>query len=116
MACRRVRLLAYFGEEAGPCGNCDLCDAPPETFDATEAVRKALSAMLRTEERFGAGHVIDVLTGTETDKVRQWRHDRLPTFGVGSGMPKGQWQAVLRQMMGRDLVRPDPARHGRAES
>ena len=112
VACRRVQLLRYFGEEAGPCGNCDLCDAPPETFDATEAVRKALSAMLRTEERFGAGHVIDVLTGTETDKVRQWRHDRLPTFGVGSERPKVQWQAVLRQMMGRDLVRPDPARHG----
>ena len=111
-ACRRVQLLRYFGEEAGACGNCDLCDAPPDVFDATEAVRKALSAMLRTEERFGAGHVIDVLTGTETDKVRQWRHDRLPTFGVGSEMKKGEWQAVLRQMMGRDLVRPDPERHG----
>ena len=112
VACRRVQLLAYFGEEAEPCGNCDLCDAPPDVFDATEAVRKALSAILRTEERFGAGHVIDVLTGTETDKVRQWRHDRLPTFGVGSERPKAQWQAVLRQMLGRDLVRPDPERHG----
>ena len=75
-------------------------------------MRKALSAILRTEERFGAGHVIDVLTGTQTDKVRQWRHDRLPTFGVGSERPKSQWQAVLRQMLGRDLVRPDPERHG----
>ena len=111
-ACRRVGLLRYFGEESGPCGNCDLCDAPPETFDATEVVRKALSAMLRTEERFGAGHVIDVLTGADTEKVRQWRHDRLPTFGVGSELRKAQWQAVLRQMMGIDLCRPDPARHG----
>ena len=111
-ACRRVQLLRYFGEETGPCGNCDLCDAPPDVFDATEAVRKALSAILRTEERFGAGHVVDVLTGTRTDKVRQWRHDRLPTFGVGSDSPKAHWQAVLRQMMGRDLLRSDPARHG----
>ena len=110
--CRRVQLLRYFGEEADPCGNCDLCDRPPETFDATEVVRKALSAMLRTEERFGAGHVIDVLTGTETDKVRQWRHHRLPTFGIGGELKKGEWAGVLRQMMGLDLVRPDAGAHG----
>ena len=111
-ACRRVQLLRYFGESAEPCGNCDLCDRPPDVFDATEVVRKALSAMLRTEEKFGAGHVIDVLTGADTEKVRQWRHDRLPTFGVGGELNKTQWGGVLRQMMGRDLVRPDAARHG----
>ena len=111
-SCRRVKLLRYFGDESGPCGNCDLCDAPPDVFDATEPVRKALSAILRTEERFGATHVADVLVGKETDKVRQWRHDRLPTFGVGGEFKKTQWQAILRQMMGLDLVRPDPARHG----
>ena len=112
LGCRRKELLAYFGEEAPACGNCDLCDTPPETFDGTEPVRKALSAALRTEESFGAGHLIDVLMGNETDKVRQRGHDKLPTFGVGRDLSKGQWQAVFRQMMGHDLVRPDPERHG----
>jgi len=111
-ACRRVRLLAYFGETAQPCGACDLCDSPPEVFDGTDAVRKALSAMLRTDESFGAGHLIDILTGTATDKVRARQHDALPTFGVGRDLPKAQWQAVFRQMMGLDLIRPDTERHG----
>ncbi|MCA0941370.1 DNA helicase RecQ [Salipiger pacificus] len=112
LGCRRQTLLRYFGEAAEPCGNCDLCDSPPEVFDGTEAVRKALSAALRTGENFGAGHLIDILLGNETDKVRQRGHDGLPTFGVGKDLKKGQWQAVFRQMMGRDLVRPDPERHG----
>ncbi len=110
--CRRVKLLAYFGEDAAPCGHCDLCDSPPDLFDATEAVRMALSAVLRSEERFGAGHVIDILIGNTTDKVRQNGHDRLPTFGVGRGLSRIEWQAVLRQMMGLDLIRPDATRHG----
>ncbi len=112
LKCRRQQLLGYFGETAEPCGYCDLCDTPPEVFDGTESVRKALSAMLRTGESFGAGHLIDILTGNETDKVRQRGHQDLPTFGVGRDLSKGQWQAVYRQMMGRDLVRPDPTRHG----
>ena len=112
VGCRRQVLLGYFGETSAPCGACDLCDAPPETFDATEAVRKALSAALRTGENFGAGHLIDILTGQETDKIRQRGHDALPTFGVGRDLPKAVWQAVFRQMMGRDLMRPDPERHG----
>src|SRR5690606_29887331 len=110
--CRRQRLLAYFGEAAEPCGNCDLCDRPPELFDGTEAVRKALSAILRTGESFGAGHLIDVLTGTVTGKVGERGHDVLPTFGVGRDLPKTEWQAIFRQMMGHDLIRPDPERHG----
>ncbi|MEM8823403.1 MAG: DNA helicase RecQ [Pseudomonadota bacterium] len=110
--CRRVTLLGYFGESRSPCGNCDLCADPPDLFDGTTEVRKALSAMLRTEERFGTGHLIDVLTGAETDKVRRFSHDQLPTFGCGSDTPKHQWQAIFRQMMGLDLVRPDPERHG----
>ena len=110
--CRRQRLLGYFGEAAGPCGNCDLCDRPARTFDATEAVRKALSAMLRTGESFGAGHLTDILTGTLTDKVRERGHDGLPTFGLGRDLSKAQWQAVFRQMMGADLIRPDAARAG----
>ncbi|MBN2905340.1 MAG: DNA helicase RecQ [Rhodobacteraceae bacterium] len=112
LVCRRQVLLGYFGEEAAPCGHCDLCDTPPETFDATEAVRKALSAILRTGEYFGTGHLIDILTGNPTDKVQARGHDGLPTFGVGREFDRRGWQAVFRQMMGRDLVRPDPERHG----
>ncbi|PPB79640.1 ATP-dependent DNA helicase RecQ [Albidovulum inexpectatum] len=112
ITCRRQHLLSYFGEESAPCGNCDLCDSPPETFDATEPVRKALSAILRTNESFGAGHLIDILIGRETDKVRQHGHATLPTFGVGRDLGRAEWQAVFRQMMGHDLIRPDPARHG----
>jgi ATP-dependent DNA helicase RecQ len=112
LECRRATLLRYFGETAAPCGNCDLCDTPPETFDGTEAVRKALSAILRTGESFGSGHLIDILTGTATDKVRQRGHEALPTFGVGRDMDKRGWQGVFRQMMGRDLIRPDRERHG----
>jgi ATP-dependent DNA helicase RecQ len=113
LGCRRRQLLAYFGEtEAPDCGNCDLCDRPPETFDATTPVRMALSAILRTEEWFGAGHLIDVVMGTDSDKIRARGHDRLPTFGVGRAWSKPQWQAIFRQMMGHDLVRPDPERHG----
>ncbi|WP_074221630.1 DNA helicase RecQ [Rhodovulum sp. ES.010] len=111
--CRRQTLLAYFGEAVPEsCGHCDLCDSPPARFDGTEAVQKALSAMLRTGESFGTGHLVDILTGSETDKVRARGHDRLPTFGVGREFDRRGWQAVFRQMMGRDLVRPDPERHG----
>jgi ATP-dependent DNA helicase RecQ len=112
VSCRRQKLLVYFGEDAEPCGNCDLCAKPPETFDASTAVQKALSAILRTGEWFGTGHLVDILTGTETEKVRARGHDRLPTFGVGTEFDRKGWQAVFRQMMGHDLVRPDPARHG----
>ncbi len=111
-ACRRQVLLGYFGETPGACGNCDLCDRPAALFDATDAVRKALSAVLRTGEWFGAGHLIDILTGNATQKVRDRGHDQLPTFAVGRDLTKPAWGAVFRQMMGRDLVRPDPDRHG----
>ena len=112
LECRRTALLAYFGEASSPCGACDLCDRPPQVFEATEAVRKALSAALRTGESFGAGHLIDVLTGTATDKIASRGHDRLPTFGVGREFSRREWQAIFRQIMGRDLLRPDPERHG----
>ena len=112
LECRRQTLLRYFGETPEPCGNCDLCDNPAEVFDGTLAVRKALSAILRTEEWFGAGHLIDILTGNATDKVRERGHDALPTFGVGRDYSRPQWQAIFRQMMGHDLIRPDPERHG----
>jgi ATP-dependent DNA helicase RecQ len=112
LACRRQVLLGYFGEVTGPCGACDLCDRPAQLFDATEPVRKALSAILRTGEWFGAGHLIDILTGNATQKVRERGHDQLPTFAVGQDLSKPAWGAVFRQMLGRDLVRPDPDRHG----
>ncbi len=110
--CRRQALLNYFEESHDPCGNCDLCAQPPETFDGTEAVMKALSAMLRTGESFGVGHLTDILVGTSTEKVRTRGHDRLPTFGVGQDIDRRHWGAIFRQMMGHDLVRPDAERHG----
>ena len=112
LTCRRRTLLQYFGESNVECKNCDLCERPPETFDATQPVRKALSAILRTGEYFGAGYLIDILLGIETDKVRSHGHQSLPTFGVGKELSRLKWQAIFRQMMGHDLVRPDPNRHG----
>ncbi|MEM7508536.1 MAG: DNA helicase RecQ [Pseudomonadota bacterium] len=97
--CRRQTLLAYFGEErAEPCGNCDLCQTPPERFDGTELVQKALSAMVRTGERFGVEHLTAVLRGEMSDRVRQLGHDSLPTFGVGAETDKGTWRNVFRQL------------------
>ncbi len=112
LQCRRQNLLSYFGEDPQPCGNCDLCDKPAEVFDATTPVRMALSAALRTDEWFGAGHLIDIVMGAKTDKISQRGHDSLPTYGVGREYSKPQWQAIFRQMMGHDLFRPDPDRHG----
>ena len=110
--CRRLNLLEYFGEKNIKCGNCDLCDNPPETFDGTELVRKALSAVLRSDQYFGAGHVIDILLGNLTDKVANHSHQNLTTFGVGKELSRVKWKAVLRQMMGHDLIRPDVERYG----
>lgn len=110
--CRRQVLLGYFAETSEPCGNCDLCQSPAQIFDATDAVRKALSAMLRTGEYFGAGHLIDILTGNPTAKIRDKGHDQLPTFAIGRDLSKAAWGAVFRQMMGRDLIRPDSERFG----
>lgn len=110
--CRRQSLLRYFGEHSEPCGNCDTCAVPPETFDGTDAVRMALSASLRTEQFFGAGHLIDILMGTRTEKILAKQHQSLPTFGVGKDIGRGAWQGIFRQMMGYDLLRPDPERHG----
>jgi ATP-dependent DNA helicase RecQ len=112
LKCRRQNLLSYFGEDPDPCGHCDLCDKPAEVFDGTTPVRMALSAALRTEEWFGAGHLIDILLGAKTEKIAQRGHDSLPTYGVGKAYDKRQWQAIFRQMMGHDLMRPDPERHG----
>ncbi len=105
--CRRVRLLGYFAEESAPCGNCDTCLAPPQTWDATEAARKALSVIYRTEQRFGAMHLIDVLLGRPTDRVSQWNHDRLAVFGVGADLDEATWRSVFRQLVALGYARPD---------
>ena len=101
--CRRVRLLSYFGEESQPCGNCDNCLRPPATWDGTDAARKLLSCIYRFwqhgQQRFGAGHLIDVLRGKETDKVQQYGHQSLSTFGVGADLSENPWRAVLRQLV-----------------
>ncbi|HET7867852.1 MAG TPA: DNA helicase RecQ [Burkholderiaceae bacterium] len=105
--CRRVRLLSYFGEASQPCGNCDNCLHRPATWDATEAARKALSGIYRFAQQgrqfgppsFGAGQLIDVLRGKRTEKVAQFRHDQLSTFGIGADLSEVQWRAVLRQLV-----------------
>ncbi|MBI3140411.1 MAG: RecQ family ATP-dependent DNA helicase, partial [Rhodocyclales bacterium] len=108
-ACRRQRLLAYFGEESGPCGNCDTCLDPPRTWDATEEVRKALSCVYRTGQRFGAGHVIDVLLGKDTERMRQWRHHELSTFGIGKALGEQEWRGLFRQLVALGLLAVDHA-------
>jgi ATP-dependent DNA helicase RecQ len=101
--CRRVRLLAYFGEDSQVCGNCDNCLTPPATWDATEAARKALSCIYRFHQnggqRFGTGHLIDVLRGKRTDKVAQYGHESLSTYGVGADVSEALWRGVLRQLI-----------------
>jgi len=110
--CRRVRLLAYFGEASSPCGNCDTCLEPPEVWDGTVAAQKALSCAFRTGQRFGAGHLIDVLLGNETDRVLQWGHRELSTFGIGKELDKKQWQAVYRQLIAQGMLAVDHSGYG----
>jgi ATP-dependent DNA helicase RecQ len=110
--CRRVRLLGYFGESTGPCGNCDTCIDPPLTWDATEAARKALSAIYRTGQRFGAMHLIDVLRGRDNERVQRWDHQRLSVFGIGSELEDGAWRNVIRQLVALGYVRVDHDAYG----
>jgi ATP-dependent DNA helicase RecQ len=110
--CRRVRLLDYFGEASQPCGNCDTCLEPPETWDATDAARKALSAIYRTGQRFGAVHLIDVLRGKATERVSQWDHDKLAVFGLGAELDEGTWRNVFRQLVALGYARPDHDAYG----
>lgn len=110
--CRRVVLLNYFGEDAVPCGNCDVCIDPPQVWDGTVAAQKALSAALRTGQRFGAGHLIDILRGKLTDKVRQYGHDSLPTFGVGVDLDEMAWRSVFRQLLASTFMEADAHAYG----
>ena len=110
--CRRVVLLNYFGENAVPCGNCDVCIDPPQVWDGTVAAQKALSAALRTGQRFGAGHLIDILRGKTTDKVQQFGHGSLPTFGVGADFDDMAWRSVFRQLLANGLLEVDVHAYG----
>ena len=111
--CRRVQLLAYFGEHSGPCGNCDNCLNPPALFDATEPARKLLSCIYRVQQAsghgFGAGHIMDILRGKRTDKVAQYGHDTLSTFGIGADWSEPQWRALVRQLIAREALRVEDA-------
>jgi ATP-dependent DNA helicase RecQ len=110
--CRRRMLLRYFGEEAEPCGNCDLCLNPVETLDGTEEARKVLSAVHRTGHRFGAAHIINILRGVETDKIVSSGHRGLPTFGVGEALSQNQWHGIVRQMVASGLLGIDIQGYG----
>ena len=110
--CRRQRLLAYFGETSQPCGNCDICLDPPQTWDGMEAARKALSCVYRTGQRFGAGHLCDVLLGRDTERIRQWRHDRVSTYGIGKELGEKEWRAVFRQLVALGMLDVDHSGFG----
>ncbi len=113
VSCRRQAMLAFFGEVMEqPCGNCDACLAPAEMWDGTVVAQKALSAVVRTEQRFGVGHLVDVLRGAETDKIRRFGHNRLPTFGVGADLSVKDWQSVFRQLVALGAVEVDHNAYG----
>jgi len=111
-ACRRVRLLSYFGEQSEPCGNCDTCIEPPQTWDATEASRKALSAVYRTGQRFGAVHLIEVLRGKAAERITRWGHNQLNVFGIGADLDEPAWRNVFRQLIALGLIEVDYSAHG----
>jgi ATP-dependent DNA helicase RecQ len=110
--CRRQHLLAYFGEATDACGNCDNCIDPPHTWDGSEPARKALSCAFRTGQRFGAGHLIDVLRGETTDKMLERGHDKVSTFGIGADLDEKAWKAVFRQLVARGMLAVDHERFG----
>jgi ATP-dependent DNA helicase RecQ len=111
--CRREALLNYFGDaQPQPCGNCDTCLEPVDTWDGTEAVRKALSVVYRTGQRFGVNHLIDVLRGAENAKVQQFEHQQLPTYGVGKELDNKQWRSVFRQLVARGHLSVDMTHFG----
>ncbi|QOJ32799.1 MAG: DNA helicase RecQ [Gammaproteobacteria bacterium] len=112
LTCRRQVLLGYFGESlAEPCGNCDVCLDPPEHMDATEAARKALSCIYRVGQRFGMKHVVDVLRGADTERIRQLGHQRLSTWGIGQDLGEAEWMSILRQLIHRGYLVQDIANY-----
>ncbi|MDA7775111.1 DNA helicase RecQ [Pseudomonadales bacterium] len=112
-SCRRHALLRYFDEDSPErCGNCDTCIDPVDTWDGTEAAQKALSAVFRADQRFGVNHLIDVLQGSNTEKIRQFEHDKLSTFGIGQTLDINQWRSVFRQLVARGYISVDLERYG----
>jgi ATP-dependent DNA helicase RecQ len=113
VACRRQALLGYFGErDHPPCGNCDNCRDPVASWDGTVAAQKALSAVYRTGQRFGAHHLVDVLVGNATERIRRLGHDQIKTFGVGTELDAKGWLSVIRQLIAQGYLLPDPDGHG----
>jgi ATP-dependent DNA helicase RecQ len=111
--CRRQVLLRHFGETlAQPCGNCDLCLEPDRSTDVTEVARKALSAVYRTGQRFGAAHVVDVLLGGDTARIRELGHQQLSVYGIGKELDRGQWRSLFRQLTAQGYLVSDEASHG----
>lgn len=112
-SCRRQALLHYFGDHLDkPCGNCDNCLSPPETWDATIAAQKALSCVYRTGQRFGVNYLVDVLLGKNNDRVQQFGHDKLSVFGIGKELNTSQWRGLLRQLIAKRLLSVDLDGHG----
>jgi ATP-dependent DNA helicase RecQ len=111
--CRRQTLLAYFGEASQPCGNCDLCIEGVEVFDGTVEAQKAMSAIVRTGERFGTEHLVSLLTGDATEAILRYRHEALPTFGVGKDRKPPAWRSIFRQIYAAGLISLDITQHGR---
>lgn len=110
--CRRQILLEYFGDTCPPCGNCDICHNPPEMFDATEAVQKAISCACRTGQRFGVGYLIDVLLGKDDARIHNFGHHKVSTYGIGTEHSQRAWQNIFRQIIANDLLRVDMLAHG----
>ncbi|MBC3884248.1 DNA helicase RecQ [Undibacterium griseum] len=107
LQCRRMHILEYFGQPSAPCGNCDTCLHPPTSFDGSVAAQKILSTIYRVDQRFAAGHVIDILRGIDTERVQQWRHTQLSTYGIGAEKSEAEWRALLRQLIAQGLVAVD---------
>ncbi|HMS74451.1 DNA helicase RecQ [Gordonia sp. (in: high G+C Gram-positive bacteria)] len=108
VSCRRQNLLGYFGQESAPCGNCDTCLQPPETFDGLIPAQKLLSTIWRLDrergQKFGAGHLIDILRGKDTERIRTQRHDGLSTYGIGADLSDQDWRSVVRQLLARGIL------------
>jgi ATP-dependent DNA helicase RecQ len=108
VACRRQNLLDYFGEASEPCGNCDTCLTPPETWDGLVAAQKLLSTIVRLQrergQAFGAGHLIDILRGAKTERISSQGHDKLATYGIGADLSDQDWRSVVRQLLARQIL------------
>ena len=110
--CRRQILLNYFGDTHEPCGNCDICLTPPESFDGTIAAQKALSTVYRTEQRFGVGYLVNVLLGSDDQRIRNFNHNQLSVYGIGKEFTKQEWQTIFRQLVAINFLKTDIEGHG----